>query len=73
MKFFIKYIFVLVLVVWLLVLLSCKHINHVDCDEEEDFVHTCPKSGHGVCPICLDPQYHYEYEKTMALDSKRDH
>jgi uncharacterized membrane protein len=52
MKFFLKYLIILCIVIWLLVLISCKHIP---CQvEEDDFVHSCPEVGHGLCYICYD-------------------
>lgn len=54
MKFFVKYLFVLVLVIWLLILLSCSH-KTTECptyNDNEPFIHTCPQQGHGICPIC---------------------
>ena len=53
MKFFIKYLLVLALVIWFLVLMSCWH-NPKECStyNEESFIHTCPQEGHGACPIC---------------------
>ncbi len=51
MKFFIKYLIILCVAIWLLILISCKHIPH---EEEDIFVHTCPQAGHGLCYICYD-------------------
>ena len=53
MKFFIKYLAVLALVIWLLILMSCGY-NLKECltYNEEPFIHTCPQEGHGDCPIC---------------------
>lgn len=48
-------------------LMSCKHISYVECDEEEEFVHNCPQAGHGVCPICFDPQT-YLNEEIVSID-----
>jgi len=53
MSWFIKYLIITALVIWFLVLMSCKHIECMDCDEEV-VVHTCPQQGHGDCPICFD-------------------
>jgi len=53
MNWFIKYLFITALVIWFLVLMSCKHIECIDCDEDV-VVHTCPQQGHGDCPICFD-------------------
>ena len=53
MSWFIKYLIITSLVIWFLVLMSCKHIECMDCDEES-FVHSCPEAGHGACPICFD-------------------
>jgi len=53
MNWFIKYLFITALVIWFLVLMSCKHIEYMDCDEDV-VVHTCPQQGHGDCPICFD-------------------
>lgn len=53
MSWFIKYLFITALVIWFLVLMSCKHIECIDCDEEV-VAHTCPQQGHGDCPICFD-------------------
>jgi len=68
MKFFIKYLCVLALVIWFLVLMSCKHIE-TTAFYEEPFFHSCPESGHGDCPICCDPfNYEINNEKTLVLD-----
>ena len=53
MNWFIKYLIITTLVIWFLVLMSCKHIECMDCDEDV-VVHTCPQQGHGDCPICFD-------------------
>lgn len=55
MSWFIKYLFITALVIWFLVLMSCKHTECMDC-EEEPLVHTCPEQGHGECPICPSRQ-----------------
>ena len=66
MSWFIKYLFITALVIWFLVLMSCKHIECIDCDEEV-VAHTCPQQGHGVCHICTDGQYDYD-EEVVVLD-----
>lgn len=53
MNWFIRYLIITALVIWFLVLMSCKHIECMDCDEDV-VVHTCPQQGHGDCPICFD-------------------
>lgn len=65
MNWFIKYLFITALVIWFLVLMSCKHIECVDCDEEV-VVHTCPEQGHGDCPICFDTIS--QNEEVVVLD-----
>ena len=68
MKFFIKYLFVLALVIWFLVLMSCKHTEPTTF-YEEPFIHSCPEAGHGDCPICCDLfNYEINNEKTLVLD-----
>ncbi len=67
MSWFIKYLIVTSLIIWFLVLMSCKHTMPLDC-EDEPFVHTCPEAGHGLCPICTDGQYDYYDEKVVVLD-----
>ena len=68
MKFFIKYLLVLALVIWFLVLMSCKHVEKT-AFYEELLIHSCPKAGHGDCPICCDPfNYEINNEKTLVLD-----
>lgn len=65
MSWFIKYLFILALVIWFLMLMSCKHMECIDCDEEV-FVHTCPQQGHGACPICFDTIL--QNEEVVVLD-----
>jgi hypothetical protein len=65
MSWFIKYLIVTSLVIWFLVLMSCKHIDCIDCDE--DYVlHACPEAGHGSCPICFDTIS--QNEEVVVLD-----
>ena len=47
----------------ILSLIGCRKINNDNYVEV--FIHSCPESGHGDCPICCDP---YINEKTIALD-----
>ena len=65
MSWFIKYLFITALVIWFLVLMSCKHIECMDCDEDV-VVHTCPQQGHGDCPICFD--IILQNEEVVVLD-----
>ena len=65
MNWFIKYLFITALVIWFLVLMSCKHIEYMDCDEDV-VVHTCPQQGHGDCPICFD--IILQNEEVVVLD-----
>lgn len=67
MNWFIKYLVITAIVIWLLVLTSCKHICYTECEDEEEFVHACPQAGHGACPICFDPQFNSN-EKVVVLD-----
>lgn len=64
MSWFIKYLIVTSLIIWFLVLMSCKHIKIIDC-EQETFVHSCPEQGHGECPICPPKQ---QYIDLSVLD-----
>ena len=68
MSWFIKYLIITTLVIWFLVLMSCKY-TETTFSYEEPFIHSCPEAGHGDCPICCDP-YNYENnnEKTLVLD-----
>jgi hypothetical protein len=47
MSWFIKYLIITALVIWFLVLMSCKHIECMDCDEEVCLCTLAPKQGHG--------------------------
>lgn len=64
MSWFIRYLIITASVIWLLVLMSCKHTSNI-LTYEKPFVHSCPEYGHGDCPICCDP---YKNEETIALD-----
>ena len=68
MSWFIKYLIVTAIFIWLLVLMSCKHTETTYIYENPP-THSCPKYGHGDCPICCDP-YRNENndEKTLVLD-----
>lgn len=65
MSWFIKYLFITALVIWFLVLMSCKHIECIDCNEQV-VMHTCPEQGHGDCPICFDTIL--QNEEVVVLD-----
>lgn len=68
MDWFIKYLIVTALVIWFLVLINCKHIETTSF-YTEPFIHSCPESGHGDCPICCDSYINENNnEKTLALD-----
>lgn len=64
MKPFARYLVCIALLIWFVMLISCKRKTPVLIDSQP-FLHTCPENGHGDCPICCDP---YKNEKTIALD-----
>jgi len=67
MAWFIKYLIVTSLVIWFLILVSCKH-RETTSFYEEPFIHSCPENGHGDCPICCDPYINEnDNEKTLVL------
>ena len=37
MNWFIKYLVITAIIIWLLVLASCKHICYTECEDEEEF------------------------------------
>ena len=39
----------------ILIFFACSSCNHCRFDEEPILSHSCPKAGHGECPICFDP------------------
>ena len=66
MIWFIKYLIITASVIWVLVLMSCKHTESTFI-YDKPFVHSCPEYGHGDCPICCDPHKN-KNEETIALD-----
>lgn len=54
---------------FVLSLIGCTNVAHTPTKQSDLAFHSCPKQGHGDCPICCDSYRNENYdEKTLVLD-----